>query len=71
MEVDNLSQLHQLVRITHAYSCTMLARAQEVGLSEFRLQLAIAAPLRGSEMAASIDAPTQEEVDLLLVSPLV
>ena len=31
----------------------------------------IAAPHRGGEMAASIDAPTEEEVDQLYVSPLV
>ena len=39
------------------------------GLSGSRLQLAIAAPLRGGEMATSSDVPTQEEVDQLFVSP--
>ena len=29
----------------------------------------LAAPLRGGEMAASSDVPTQEEVDQLAVSP--
>ena len=55
------------------------ARAQEAGhtLSTglikqgFRLQLAIAAPLRRGEMAASSDAPTKEELRQLYVSPLV
>ena len=46
-------------------------RLGKQGLSRFRLQLAIAAPLRGGEMAASSDVPTQEELDVLKVSRLV
>ena len=74
--------LHQIVRITHAHKI-LRARAHagsrthpinrlgKQGLSGFRLQLAIAAPLRGGEMAASSDVPTQKEVDQLFVSTLV